>query len=171
VKMRRIVKRFLTQSDRISGHSGFIAAMAVVVMMLMIVVEMVLRTFFNTSTLIGVEFGEYFLAAVVFLGASYTLREKGHIKIDFALKRFPKRSQKVLSLAMMVLTLIISILLVRYGWHLIIGSYTLKTEAWSVMHTPLFIPQIFMGVGVILLLMQVVAELLRQLWNSREAQQ
>ena len=168
MKMRRIVKGFLTQSDRISGHSGFIAAMAVVVMMLMITVEVVLRTFFDTSTLIGVEVGEYLLAAVVFLGASYTLREKGHIKIDFALKRFPKRSHRVLNLATMGLTLIVCILLVWYGCRLVIESYTLKTEAWSAMHTPLFIPQIFMGVGMILLLMQVANELLRQLCNVEQ---
>jgi len=117
---------------------------------------------------VGVEVGEYLLAAVVFLGASYTLREKGHIKIDFVLKRFPKRRQKVLNLATMGLTLIVSILLARYGWHLIIQSYTLKTEAWSVMHTPLFIPQILMGIGVISLLMQVGAEFLRQLCNIQQ---
>jgi len=166
--MRRTVKVFLTQSDRISGHSGFVAAMMVVVMMLIIIVEVVVRTLFSVSTLIGVEVGEYLLAAVVFLGASYTLREKGHIKIDLVLKRFKEKNQKVLNLATMGLTLIITILLARYGWHLIIQSYTLKTEAWSVLRTPLFIPQSVMVVGIILLLMQVGAELLRQLYNVQE---
>lgn len=166
-----IVKFYVSQSDRLSGHSGFIAAMTVVMMMIVIFVEVVSRTLFNVSIPIGVEVGEYLLAVVVYLGASYTLREKGHIKVDFVLKRFPTRSQKVLNLVTMLLTLVVTILLVWYGWHLIIESYTLGSKAWSVLHTPLFIPQIFMGVGIILLLMQVVAEFLRQLWNFREVQQ
>jgi TRAP-type C4-dicarboxylate transport system permease small subunit len=168
VKARRIAETFLTQSDQISGHSGFIAAMAGVVMIVIIVVEIVMRIGFRVPTLIGVEVGEYLLAAVVFLGASYTLREKGHIRIDFVLKRFPPKKQKALNLATMGLTLTVTILLVWYGWRLIIQSYTLETEAWSALRTPLFIPQILMGVGLILLLMQVGAELLRQSHNVRE---
>jgi len=57
----------------------------------LILLEILLWNLFKKTTLIADEYSAYGLAVLIFLGCGYTLKEKGHIRIELILNLLPER--------------------------------------------------------------------------------
>ena len=78
------MKRFIIESARkLSNGGAFIASMLLVILVVLILVEIVLRYFFNTSTMRADEYSGYLYLALVCFGFGYTFMRDGHIRITF----------------------------------------------------------------------------------------
>ena len=152
-KMQKLVNAI----DRVSTIGGVLAAMLIVAMVLLIILEIVLRTVFATSTLLAHEYTAYFLACLVFLGLAYTLRTEGHIRIGIVLSRLSVRRQAYLNVIGGLIALAFSIYLSMHIWNLFHDSLTLGRLSFHPSRTPLAIPQFFLLAGSVLLALQFVA--------------
>jgi TRAP-type C4-dicarboxylate transport system permease small subunit len=149
--------------DRLSSIGGSIAAIAVVVATLLIAVEVIARKLFNWSTLLADEAGGYLLAVTVFMALAYTKKKGGHVNVDIFTNRLSPKTQRLLDLYTLVLSLVASIILAWLAWRLVTESYVLAATAPTVLALPLFIPQLFMSIGISILVMQLAIDLLNQL--------
>jgi TRAP-type mannitol/chloroaromatic compound transport system permease small subunit len=151
------MRKLVNAIDRISNMAGVVACMLIVAMVLLIVVEIILRTVFDISTLIAHEYVAYFLAGLVFLGLAYTLRTEGHIRIAIILSHLSTRKQAYLNVIGGVIALAFSIYLSLHIWNLFHDSLTLGRLSFHPSKTPLAIPQFFLFAGSVLLVLQFVA--------------
>jgi TRAP-type mannitol/chloroaromatic compound transport system permease small subunit len=151
------MKKLVNAIDRVSTIGGVVAAMLIVAMVLLIVLEIGLRTIFATSTLIAHEYAAYFLACLVFLGLAYTLRTEGHIRIGIIVSRLSPRKQAYLNVIGAVIALAFSIYLSMHLWNLFHDSFTLGRLSFHPSRTPLAIPQFFLLAGSVLLALQFAA--------------
>ena len=136
-----------------------VAGLAAVLMMALVTVEVIGRSFFNVSTLIADEMGSYLLVTLTFLGLAPTLRDGGFIRIDVYLARARGRPRAVLDACIVVLAIGYIVTLDWYLWGLAANSYRLGTTSIQVARTPLWIPQGIMAVGGTLLLAELLARL------------
>jgi TRAP-type C4-dicarboxylate transport system permease small subunit len=117
----------------------FIAAIALFGMMAVTVIDVIGRYFFNSPLMGAYELVGILLAMAGTWSMAYTQIQKGHIRVDFIFKRFPKGGQVILtSLAHFVGLLACSIL----TWRLIgLTDYFLslkKGNATDTLGIPLF---------------------------------
>lgn len=161
--MKRVAASLLASSiDRLSRVGAWVATIAVIMMMLMVTLEVILRYFFRTSTLAADEFGGYFLVVVVFMGAAYTLRMGGHVKVEVLTSRLSLNTRYFLYVATSVLTALVCIPLVWQAWKLVMTSYSSGITSGTIMNTPQSIPQAFIGIGLSLLVLQAAVQIFKK---------
>lgn len=129
-----------------------------------IVVEIVGRKLFG-FTLQGVDdIGGYALAIAAAVGASYTMAQRGHTRIDVFLVRMPKRAQAILNaLAMVGMAIFASYALWR-GSYVLEESLLFQSVATNPLQTPLAWPQSIWIAGLALFAVISVAYALHALW-------
>ena len=146
-------------ANRVAAGAAVVSGVAVVAMTALVTVEVVSRDLFNRSTLIADEMSGYLLVALTFLGLAPTLRGGGFIRIDTYHARLRGRARVALDLAIHVLALGYAVLLDWYLWQLAGDAWRLGTTSIQVSRTPLWIPQLCMAVGGLLLVLDLLARL------------
>jgi TRAP-type C4-dicarboxylate transport system permease small subunit len=96
-----------------------IGAYIIIVMMLLTVVDVVGRRFFNKPVPGSYELSEFMLVIVVFLAIAYCEFTRGHVTIDLVVSRFRKRTQNIINSTMYILTLVAFVLLT---WRLFVDA-------------------------------------------------
>ncbi|MCF8076097.1 MAG: TRAP transporter small permease, partial [Desulfotignum sp.] len=86
-------------SDRLSDITAGVSAVLLGLMTVLILVEITLWNLFEKTTLIADEYSAYGLAAIIFLGAGYCPKEKGHIRITLILGFLPETAARVITSA------------------------------------------------------------------------
>ena len=77
--------------ERLSGGFGIVAAAIVAPLVIATVYEVFARYLFNAPTIWAYEIAYMAMGTNFLLGAAYTLRERGHIRIDLVYARFSPR--------------------------------------------------------------------------------
>ena len=101
--------------DAISASAGFVAAIALAVMTVIVGYEVVSRFVFNAPTTWVTEISTYIFVAIVFLGLAEAQRANAHIKVDLLVDRLSKQTRHFLELIGLWLGLL---LIVASAWHM-----------------------------------------------------
>ena len=157
------MQRLLTKIEHLSDVLAKLSALILGLMTLLILVEIFLWNIFNKTTLIADEYSAYGLAALIFLGAGYTLKEKGHIRITMIINLLPPR----LALAVELLAGSTATLLVGYvTWQLMrmtLSAWHYGSTSGTLTGTPLWIPQALIVVGAAVFTLQMAVETVKVL--------
>ena len=153
-------------SRLLASTTGGLTALILFLLMMLVVVGVVMRYFLNQPLLIVDEFSGYMLATVTFLGLGYTLRAGGHVSVEVVISRLPRRALSWLDPVTSVIGLLYVSWFAWLAYKLVLDSYTIGTTYPSTLHTPLYIPQSVLPVGLALLGIQIVVEFLRKVKSS-----
>ena len=145
---------------------AFLAALFMALTVGLIVLEIAIRTFLGTSTMITAEYSGYFLVATVSLGLAYTLHHRGHIRITLIYDRLSPSVQNKLDIVAALVGLGICGYAIHYSVLMVYDNYSLGMTADTVAETPFWIPMISVPAGFTLLFLELAAFLLRRL-NDR----
>jgi TRAP-type C4-dicarboxylate transport system permease small subunit len=137
----------------------WISGVAVLFMVFLITLEVAGRKLFGFSTLVADEFSGYLLVVTTFMGGAYTLKMKGFTRMEAIYNRFKGGSRWMIDLVFNLVSLVFIIIVDYWLWVHILSSYRSGLTSISIFQTPLYIPQLFMGIGVTFLLFQVVLEI------------
>jgi TRAP-type C4-dicarboxylate transport system permease small subunit len=151
----------------LSKLGSWISGIAIMIMIFLITLEVVGRKLFGFSTLVADEFSGYLLVVITFMGAAYTLKMKGFTRMDVIYNRFKGRDRWVIDLVFSLVSLLFLIIVDYWLWVHIISSYRSRMTSISILQTPLYIPQLFMGIGVTFLVLEVVLELVTLLFPEK----
>jgi len=138
-----------------------ISAVMLGLMALLILVEIFLWNIFSKTTLIADEYCAYGLAAIIFLGAGYCLKEKGHIRITLVLGFLPEKWSRTITF---VATGVTTVFMGYLWWYLLkMVQATLRYHSTSgtLTNTPLWIPQVVMLTGAACFFLQLFATTLK----------
>jgi TRAP-type C4-dicarboxylate transport system permease small subunit len=164
--MNRIVAGIETFSDWMAK----ISALTLGLMTILILLEIFLWNIFEKTTLIADEYSAYGLATIIFLGAGYCLKEKGHIRITLVLGFLPARIAQAVTVAATALT---TVFMGYMGWYLLkmlLNAMRYHSTSGTLTNTPLWIPQMFMLIGAACFLLQLMATTVKvyQTMGSKE---
>ena len=148
-------------TERLSDWLARISAVMLGLMTLLILVEIFLWNVFTKTTLIADEYCAYGLAAIIFLGAGYCLKEKGHIRITLVLGFLPGPLSRSITFAATVLTTVFMGYLWWYLFKMVQTAYRYESTSGTLTNTPLWIPQTIMLVGAAGFFIQLVGTSLR----------
>lgn len=97
------------------------------------------------------EFAGFFLAATSFLALAYTLRNGAHIRVSLILQRMTPVQRRVSEVWCTGVGTVMSAYFAYYTVGLILESYEFHDVSPGMVVVPLWIPQIFMAVGLVVL--------------------
>ncbi len=155
------MKTIINAIDRISGFGGWTAGIMMVVALVIGVAEIVVRSVFGKTLYISDEYSGYLMAMLTFFGLAYTLRERGHIRMMFLL-HFLKGPKKVLyNMGCMFVGFLFCLGLLWFTGEFFWDSVVNQTQSMQITETYLAIPQAFLPIGSIFLLLQFLSEFLK----------
>ncbi|MEC9491618.1 TRAP transporter small permease subunit [Flexistipes sp.] len=152
---------------KVSDFGAFLSSVFMILITLLIGLEVLLRSVFDTTTHISTEYSTYFFIALVSLGLAYTMKENGHIRITLLTGRLKGKAKMIQEIFTTVLALIISLFLLYFSVLMTYETYSLGMQADTVSETPLYISQLAIPVGVLLLTFQLIGRILRIIYDFR----
>ncbi len=131
-----------------------ISGVLVIVMMLLIVVDVSGRYFFNSPLLGGVEVSRVVLAWILFLSLSYGLIRGAHVRVELITSRFPPRLRFILDIMVSILSLVFFVMAIYSGWLQFKLSFDVAEEMAAPIWIPFWLPKLAVPVGCFLIALQ-----------------
>lgn len=157
--MTAIIRSIEKLSDVLAWVSGVILGL----MTLLILLEIFLWNAFNKTTLIADEYCAYALAAIIFLGAGYCLKEKGHIRITLILGFLPAKPARIITFISTAVTTAFMGYLWYYLFLMVRSAWRYDSTSGTLTNTPLWIPQSVMLFGAACFFIQFAGTTLKTL--------
>ncbi len=151
------MKTLVKLIESLSNWMSWISAVVLGLMTILILAEITLWNIFEKTTLIADEYSAYGLAAIIFLGAGYCLKERGHIRITLVLGFLPKKISRVITFIATGITTAFMGYLWLYLLKMVQATIRYGSTSGTLTNTPLWVPQTVMLIGAACLLLQLVA--------------
>lgn len=146
-------------ADRLAQLLGFaaaaVAAVILAAMASFIIVEIVLRNLFGTSTNVMDELVGYGVGAMTFLAMAHTLRNGAMIRVHLVRSALSDGGRRVLEMICVLLTFAGFCVVALYFTRSMIRNFNEGAVSSSVAEVPLWIPDAALLVGLVLLLLQL----------------
>jgi TRAP-type C4-dicarboxylate transport system permease small subunit len=155
-----VTDRLLRVVSLLSTVGAVLSGTTFVFMTLLILTEVLLRTFFDKSTLIASEYSGYSLAVMIYLGLGFSFRQGAHIRITFLRERLRGWALHIMELLCTSVASLLCLLSTVFLSEMVYTSFQRGTTAYTVAETPLWVPQAIILVGLTILTLQVIAYLL-----------
>lgn len=164
--MPNAIRAYVRFVDRMNRQVGRFAMYLVFVMMGILFYSSVSKTFFLPS-LWTLEMAQFVMVAYYLLGGGYSMQLDGHVRMDLLYGRWSDRTKAWID-AFTILFLIFYLVFLLYGG-LSSTQYALEYgersySAWRPYMAPI---KIVMCIGVVLILLQAVAALFRDIAKLR----
>lgn len=112
------------------------------------------------------SYAGYCMAACGFLALAHTLKRGEHIRVTLILEHLGPRANRILGLAALVVALLLSALFAYYSARLAFQSWQFNDISTGNDATPLWIPQLAMAAGTLVLVIAFADELVLE-WTGR----
>jgi TRAP-type C4-dicarboxylate transport system permease small subunit len=153
------MKRFIYYLGMFSGFVllGILALMSA---------EVVCRYFFNAPILGTVEISSYLLVVFCFTGMAFVQSQKGHINIEFVTQRLSKKTNRVLRV--ITLTLSLAVFVVMF-WQTSVAfwkSWLIQEVRWGALPLPVWPVKFMISFGLLVLCLQLCLDLIDEIHTS-----
>jgi len=169
------MQRIANYIDRLSDWLGRSVAWLALAMVLMMVSVVILRYLFQFGSIAMQESIMYMNALIFALGAGYTLKERGHVRVDIFYSRLPQSRRALIDLLGTLVFLIPSMLAIIWlSWDYVGLSWRLREASPESSGLPfVYLLKSAILLLAVLLLIQGVAELIKnwQCWRSKDEAQ
>jgi TRAP-type C4-dicarboxylate transport system permease small subunit len=151
--------------DRLYDAAAWLAALCMIGTLAMVVLGIVSRllNWFVAGT---DAYAGYFMAGAGFLALAHTLKRGEHIRVTLILERIAGRARRALELFALAVASLLAVVFAWYSTRLAFQSYDFNDISTGNDATPLWIPQIVMALGAIVLAVAFIDELVLE-WQGR----
>ncbi|WP_374445468.1 TRAP transporter small permease subunit [Stella sp.] len=155
--------RWERAADRLIGVGRAGAELCLIAMMALITLEVICRSFLGFSLTIVDETCGYLVVALLFLGAAYSLREQALLRVEFIIVALPRRLRAWVELLFDAAALGFALVILYQLARVAFSSWERGMVAPTLMETPIWLPQLAMPAGSLLLVLGLAAEIARDL--------
>ena len=154
--------------DGLYLSAAALAALCMVLLLGMVLLSIASRQFhFHVP---GIDaYAGYLMAATGFLALAHTLKRGEHIRVTLVINALRGRSRKALEIWALVVAVFLAALFAYYSCRLVWQSYTFNDISTGNDATPLWLPQLSMAWGTVVLAIAFVDELVLELRGQRHA--
>lgn len=157
------MRKFL---DSLYLASGWLAAISIVAMTILIVSQIVGRLF-NVVVPSAIQLSGFLLAASIFLGLAYTMAKGDHVRVTLVLEMVSPRVRLWLEGWSLVVGLAVVIYFAVFSLQITWDSFAFGDKSDGLVSIPLWIPQSTMALGAMSLAVRMVDEFVTLLRTGR----
>lgn len=147
--------------------SGALAAMLIFAICLLVsaqVVANLITKLFGTSVALTIpsyaDFSGYFLAASSFLALAYTFKHDGHIRVLLVRDTLNERLRRHIDRFVLVIASLTASYMTFYMALQVLEAYEYGDQSFGIIAIPLFIPQFFVFLGLLIFSVAIIDRLL-----------
>lgn len=140
---------------------AWIGSACVIISMMLIVINVVGRKFFQFSLVTAQELSQHLLVAMTFLGLAFALKEGAHVEVQVVTERLGNKARKICQLTSLIVGLCFCVYMSVLLTQQTIKVHRGAVEVFGVLHTPLYLVQMFMPIGFLLFTLTFVVEILK----------
>ena len=159
--MSKVFAKYLGFVEFINRLLGSVLCYGLPAMIFIALLEAVARYAFNRPTPWAVELSAFIMGAMFLLGGGYTLIRKEHVKMDALSIKWSPRTKAIVDIATFPLFAVFLIVIIRGGIPQVIFDLTWGKHSVSIWAPPLAPIKIIIVLGTVLLLLQGIAVLIR----------
>lgn len=152
------MKKFNAIFDHLINVLAFIAGSFIFIMMWIECYEIVARYFFKRPTVWSVEFCEYMLFLLAFLGTTWVLKKKAHINVTILVERLKPRIQTYCNLFSSFIGILISLIIFWFSLKTSFENYVVGVKIVKTYALPKWIFLSFISVGYLLLFVEFIRQ-------------
>ena len=156
---KKVLSSVRSWNDHVSREAGKVITFA---MFGLITVDVLLRATTGKSTLIASEVSGYMLVALAILSLAHVQHSEGHVGIDLLTRLLPTQPREWLKLAVLSVSVVYVVWFINVTWSPVAYNYVRGVKSITILATPMWIPYLFVPVGGAMLLVELVAQTIRQ---------
>ena len=122
---------------------------------LIIVFQVIMRYVFNNSLAWTEEMARYLFLWSIWLGASYGVKTKGHVRLTVLTSRLSEKAQNIIGVIVYFIWLLFVIFLVVKGYELV-GKLIVSGQTSTALHLPMWIAYASVPVGCTLMTIRMI---------------
>jgi len=166
--MRLLVRIIETVTEIISGH---VQAWLTMALMVLVMVDVTSRYMMQNPLAISDEYGGFCLVAITCLGLAYAWKTRSHVRVEFIIKKLSVQKQRWLRLLTLLLAIVFTGFMVYGAIKLVSISLMFGTRSTSWLRTPVAWPQMTIIIGAILIFLQLIVEIIKQIAKLSAAEE
>jgi len=156
----------LTLNRWLSSGGAILSSVALLALVVLILVEILGRSFFQYSTMIADEYSGYLYLSAVFFGLAYALNHESHIRISIVTSRLGVSASRWVDVFCGLMGVATMSVVVYYAWIFMMDTKSMDMVSEGVSQTPLYLTQIPVVVGSALLWFALVSFTLKRLCHD-----
>ena len=138
--------------------AGAVLAAIFMVLIALLTLFQVVGRFIGAAVPDAGELAGYAMAAAIFLSLAHTFRSGGHIRVNLLLAHARPGLRRALEYWCLAVLAVVGGLFAVFSVNQVTDSYTMGDVSTGMLSVPLWIPQLSMAVGAILLELAVIEE-------------
>jgi TRAP-type C4-dicarboxylate transport system permease small subunit len=151
----------------LSKVTGLIGAIFLLAAALVTTEGVLVRKILGWSTTWQIELSVFLLMYACFVGAAYAQMGEHHLNIDLLIIYLPPRIRETLLIITGILSCAICVVIAWYAWPMWWDAVLLNEHSESLWGPPMWIPYLFLPLGLTLLFLQSVVQLRRKITALR----
>lgn len=151
---------------RIANGAAAIAATILVLMIGHILLEIILRSFFDTSTYVLDEFVGYAVASMTFLTLAYALRDGTLIRVNLLLGRLSGSPRRWIEIGCSSLVFVLFSYILFFFFKTWKRDWDRNAVSGSIAEVPLWIPEGIVVIGLTIFVLQLLVYTIRTILGS-----
>ncbi len=154
--MKKLGHLLMQAIDILSRITGWMAALCLVAAALIITEAVLARKIFGVSTIWQIEASVFLLIFTVFAGAAFVQKNEHHLNVDLIIIRFPPKVREIILIGVSVLSCVLAAVIAWYAWPMWWEALINREHSESLWGPPLWIPYLFLPLGMTLLFLQYI---------------
>ena len=138
----------LTASGLVTAGSRVLALLAVFAMLASVNFEVIGRSFFGHATIWVTEVTTYLVVVITFAGAAFVAGRDANVRVDLLLNRLSPALRETVSKALAWISVFIALVVLWKVTGFWAENYESGARSWSLLNTPLWIPQLSAVIGL-----------------------
>jgi TRAP-type C4-dicarboxylate transport system permease small subunit len=166
--MKTIFKIFVRITDGLTNISGWLAALCLLGAALIVTEAVIVRKLLGISTIWQIEASVFLLIFTVFVGAAFVQKNDQHLNVDLVIIHLSPRVREITLIVVSIVSCILTAVLAWYAWPMWWETVIHNDHSESLWGPPLWIPYLFLPLGMTLLFMQYIVYICRKIDRLRQ---
>ena len=168
--MKTVYQIFVRITDGLTVITGWVAALCLVAAALIVTEAVIVRKLLGISTIWQIEASVFLLIFTVFVGASFVQKNEHHLNVDLVIIHLSPRTREITLIVVSIISCILTAILAWYAWPMWWETVVQNEHSESLWGPPLWIPFLFLPLGMTLLFLQYIVYISRKIKRLRQGE-
>ena len=168
--MKTVYRIFVRITDGLTVITGWVAALCLVAAALIVTEAVIVRKLLGISTIWQIEASVFLLIFTVFVGAPFVQKNEHHLNVDLVIIHLSPRTREITLVVVSFISCILTAILAWYAWPMWWETVVQNEHSESLWGPPLWIPFLFLPLGMTLLFLQYIVFIGRKIERLRKGE-